>query len=330
MCHAIKWPGWLATVGIAVLSFGGCQGLRKQSPTIEEVEWEEIMSAPMSTELRDMFKRLEHKRVPNYGLHTAPRGTAPYATGSHFGGRPSLPENMQWPRNERGPLNFLAQIDLATVRGGTGESWDEDPLPSQGTLFFFCDVVEMPMSWKPEERASWAVLYSPQSCGGLPRRTVPSGVPAELRESFVIPPVAFSGRFERSLTYSPKRFPEEMEALPDELSEELFWALADSRSPWHQLLGIPTVIQSDWMESGCESMFLTRQRLSLGEELDNIKIPQQASVAGAKNWILLAQFDSDDKVGINWVDAGTLYYWIRRDDLRERRFDRVEFDLQTH
>ncbi len=35
------------------------------------------------------------------------------------------------------------------------------------------------------------------------------------------------------------------------------------------------------------------------------------------------QIDSDDRNGMLWGDSGMLYVWIRRDDLRTRRFDRA-------
>lgn len=35
-------------------------------------------------------------------------------------------------------------------------------------------------------------------------------------------------------------------------------------------------------------------------------------------------------VGLSWRDAGRLYWWIRRQDLAARRFDRVWVGLQCH
>ena len=42
--------------------------------------------------------------------------------------------------------------------------------------------------------------------------------------------------------------------------------------------------------------------------------------AGA-NWNLIAQIDSDQSAGTMWGDVGTLYYLMRPDDLRARRFE---------
>ena len=45
--------------------------------------------------------------------------------------------------------------------------------------------------------------------------------------------------------------------------------------------------------------------------------------SGAKDWMLLLQVDTDDKAQMIWGDVGTLYYWIRRQDLENRDFDKV-------
>src|SRR5262249_15911808 len=51
-----------------------------------------------------------------------------------FGGRPDLPAGSRWPRCDRGPLEFLAQFDLAELQqafaGGA-------LLPARGLLSFF-------------------------------------------------------------------------------------------------------------------------------------------------------------------------------------------------
>ncbi|MPM83653.1 hypothetical protein SDC9_130722 [bioreactor metagenome] len=48
----------------------------------------------------------------------------------------------------------------------------------------------------------------------------------------------------------------------------------------------------------------------------------------ATQWLLLLQIGSDEKGGMGWGDGGQVYLWMRRDDLRARRFDRVRLVLQ--
>jgi len=49
---------------------------------------------------------------------------------------------------------------------------------------------------------------------------------------------------------------------------------------------------------------------------------------GARDWLLLLQIDSDDALKMMCGDMGRIYYWIRRQDLSERKFDRVWTILQ--
>jgi len=44
------------------------------------------------------------------------------------------------------------------------------------------------------------------------------------------------------------------------------------------------------------------------------------------DWLLLLQ--ADDDVGWMWGDSGTIYYWIRRQDLHRARFDHTWMILQ--
>ena len=52
--------------------------------------------------------------------------------------------------------------------------------------------------------------------------------------------------------------------------------------------------------------------------------------SGADDWLLLLQLDSDDGAGVMWGDNGRLYFWIRSEDLRQLRFDKVWMTLQCH
>ena len=50
---------------------------------------------------------------------------------------------------------------------------------------------------------------------------------------------------------------------------------------------------------------------------------------GAKDWILLLQIDSEDeKTGMMWGDVGRLYFWIKREDLKNKNFNKSWMILQ--
>lgn len=102
-------------------------------------------------------------------------------------------------------------------------------------------------------------------------------------------------------------------------TEEYAWELRealDEVRPYHQIGGWPRLIQgSFWQE--CE------------EVAPNVYVDDNPSpAAGADEWALLLQIDSDDRVGL-YRGLETLYFAIRRSDLALRRFDRAWAIYQT-
>lgn len=53
-------------------------------------------------------------------------------------------------------------------------------------------------------------------------------------------------------------------------------------------------------------------------------------MAGASNWRLLLQFDSDDDLGVMWGDAGVIYYWVEAPAALAGRFENAWVILQCH
>ena len=48
----------------------------------------------------------------------------------------------------------------------------------------------------------------------------------------------------------------------------------------------------------------------------------------AAQWLLLLQIGNGEKGGMGWAGGGQVYLWMRRDELRARRFDRARLALQ--
>ena len=76
-----------------------------------------------------------------------------------FGGCPTLPDGVEWPRTPAGvPLHFLCQVDCADIGWRT-------PLPNHGILFFF-GRDDMEQIWGSEKPADdCRVLYAPDVPG---------------------------------------------------------------------------------------------------------------------------------------------------------------------
>lgn len=87
----------------------------------------------------------------------------------------------------------------------------------------------------------------------------------------------------------------------------------DENPGGHRLLGYPFELQSGQaMAAACSEL--------TGAPSDT-------------EWELLLQLDTDDDAngpGWMWGDMGMLFFWIRRDDLAARRFDRVRMILECY
>jgi len=126
-------------------------------------------------------------------------------------------------------------------------------------------------------------------------------------------------------------------SLPDgssSLIEQLKLSGADSESysesvldypkTQHQMFGYSSPVQN---EMELESDFLRR-----GEEV-RWDLPPDRFISATRDWILLLQVDTDDyKEGPGWMwgDAGMVYFWIHRDDLVAKAFDKVICIEQCH
>ena len=97
--------------------------------------------------------------------------------------------------------------------------------------------------------------------------------------------------------------------------------------PLHHLLGYPEIIQSDMKLE----VQLVTHGLYVGDG-SGFRVARAAELrAGAREWTLLLQIDSDDGCpGWMWGDVGRLYFWIRRQDLAARRFSNAWMILQCY
>jgi len=96
--------------------------------------------------------------------------------------------------------------------------------------------------------------------------------------------------------------------------------------PLHKLLGHPDAIQND-MAIEC-AMASAGLDASFRPDLKN---PEQRKIAEtAKDWTLMLQLDSEEKLGLQWADAGRLFFWIRKQDLAAFKFDQCWVILQSY
>ncbi|MCX5377886.1 YwqG family protein [Streptomyces sp. NBC_00091] len=239
-----------------------------------------------------------------------------------IGGLPKLPAEVEWPSWEgHGPLSFIASVDCAMLPAGAVDI----TLPAEGTLSFFYfdgqldDGEALVLAEDRESRAGARVLYTTadETCG---ERDAPAGLKPYPR----VPLAARPG-----MTATEPWHPQVRDAFApgaplgnrydhpvcgqDFL--DAVWEFGDEAG--HQIGGHAHSIQNPVEIEVAEAV--TDGDVSWGDPALDKEIG---------NWVLLAQFDSDDAADMMWGDAGVLYWLIRPQDLAERRFDRAMFTWQ--
>lgn len=267
-----------------------------------------------SGENRDVRQLVEPLSKPTILIRTREGECA-----SYFGGLPPKLPGFQWPHRDSRPLCFLACINLSDLPR------EFDWLPESGRLLFFYDMEEQPGGFDPKDRGGWEVLYSElQPSPDGTKAEVPTGLKAE----FVLKT--------RGMEFKSSKLPpswEEDVLSPLDLTDAELDDLMEFRSslygegPSHQIGGYPDPIQSPEMALECQ---LASNGLYCGNSTGYRDPRAKELEAGAKDWRLLLQMDSDDDLNVMWGDVGTLYFWIREDDAKQKDFSKAWVVLQCH
>jgi len=275
---------------------------------------------------------------------------------SQFGGSPSLPAGTPWPvwdrreyqtseiarlermfkANPRAtgirdaaarmreelsagplPLAFLGQLSLREVQSVAPFSgW-----PRQGILAFFLEPSQSAWGFDPLCKGHCRVLFVPEN-GPLAPIPFPEGLPNEARSP------------ERSLTFDCEwTLPSYLELEGDggeiwrtDEYTQLLERLVHEQETVHRCGGHPQEIQN---EMKLECQLVTNGIYCGGQE--GYRDPRRAELEkGAVDWVLLAQFDSEEKLGWMWGDVGRVYFWARQQDIVAGDFSNSWAILQCH
>ena len=296
-------------IALAVIMLLAWINVRLQKRPLVDPLLEEL-AKPLAT-VRELRARTRALDRPAILVHSSDKSST-----SFFGGAPPAFAGFAWPVCNGRPLSFLACIDLAGLPAGHGVDW----LPSSGRLLFFYDMEKQP--WGAlADRGGWKVLHVPASVAFTGDAPVPAALAAEWR----VP--------RRHIEFVAAGLPPcwespELEAL--KLSGDDVETFFDMRSsiyghhPHHQIGGYPDPIQNPEMDEDCE---LARQGVD-SDTIDYEDPRLKELTKGAADWSLLFQIDTDDDLDLMWGDCGMLYFWIRREDAKQLKFDAAWLILQ--
>ncbi len=231
-------------------------------------------------------------------LGEAPQETPPGL--SRLGGAADLPPGWTYPQYNGVPLVFIGQLNLSQIQT-VGVSND---LPNSGMLYFFYDAIDQGIYGSNHEgQKAWRTLYY----DGDLRQLIPVDHP--LGKQYMLPANLIT--FTKGLSLHSEKIGHiknsSLRVRYNRFLKDLKRLNGLDGKPCHQLLGHPQNIQND-----------------VYEELNYAKGHEHK-----ETYILLLQVDTDEEnLQIMWGDAGTIYFVISEDHLKNREFEGTEFCLQ--
>lgn len=210
------------------------------------------------------------------------------------------------------PLSFIAQINLTEV-----SKFDKDNLlPKSGMLYFFYSAEQEAWGFDYKDKNKFKVIYWNGNLSELRRNDFPNDLPGYS----CFKPCSVEVKSEISLPSYGHEVYDDFEDGED----DKFWEEVYDDGNLNKLLGYSDNIQND-MEFECE---LVTNGLYCGDPSGYNDPRAKELEPNAKNWRLLLQIDSNEENGMMWGDVGRLYFWIRKDDLLNQKFDKSWFSLQ--
>ncbi|MBQ9743874.1 MAG: DUF1963 domain-containing protein [Clostridia bacterium] len=245
---------------------------------------------------------------------------------SKFGGMPALPVDFEWPRFESKnlegesasrPLSFLCQINLAEIH-----PYDrENLLPETGLLLFFYEQDSQRWGFGPEDEGCSRVYYF-ENVDKLKL----TDIPEDLNEEYRVKEYSLSFSANDSYpSYEELEIHSDIDCDWDDYDEAVMKKGYDIEYERHKLLGYADLIQGE-MLTECE-------RISRGlycGDAESYRNTSQDIKKSASEWILLFQMMSiqDGDFELMLGDCGNIYFYIRKEELKQRNFNKVWLVLQ--
>lgn len=242
-----------------------------------------------------------------------------------------MPKDFEWPyytgtdyldeNRKMRPLSFLAQFHLNDIA-----PFDTDGiLPKSGILSFFYELETMRWGFDPDDLNSAKVFYFSEA-----EELSEADYPKDLDEEFIVAEFAVELVNHVSIPQYCDYIDEDRPDWNDydECSITAGYE-PDEWGTYSKLLGYPDVIQSS-MQAECETVTRGYRQ---GCPEDNAKIPEEEKQdinEKAKDWMLLFQMGNveSDHYELMFGDCGHIYFWIKKEDLKAKEFNKIWMILQ--
>jgi uncharacterized protein YwqG len=252
---------------------------------------------------------------------------------SKIGGKPDLPLNQKWftetnieiikekklfflnKKSEKEitrSLSFLAQINLSEIK-----NYDtENLLPKSGILYFFYSSEQSSWGFDFADRNKFKVFFYDDDLNNLRRNEFPEN----LEEDGKFKSCELNFESEVSL---PSCDNEIYGKLKEEEMDLIFEEILNEETI-NKLLGHSDIIQNE-MELECE---LVTNGIYCGDPSGFNNPKAKELEKNAKDWQLLFQIDTNEEAEMMWGDCGRIYFWIKKEDLKNKNFENCWMILQ--
>ncbi len=324
-------PAFIWPLGLVVL-FLGAIIMANTIPVVRRMQQEKLMLAELERQARmagaghtaepdysysldylppllePVAEQIRKLAVPSVSLMAAPSAFPLSLTASKFGGTPYLPKGSSWPMCPSGkPMTFVGQLNFKEIFNIAASRNQELPpdMPPKGILSFFYDMETMMPGFEKDSDKHCRFFWDPEPVEQI-MMPVPEQFDAPI-ECKLIPSVRMSLPSSSDRAFGLHDVSDDVQEEYDQLRAGILL------TPAHQILGYAAIIQDD------PCYWASRSRV--GHELGGDKKP----------WRLLWQIDTDENAsGFMWGDLGTFYILIMDEDLKNRRFDRLQFGWQCY
>ena len=204
----------------------------------------------------------------------------------------------------------------------------EHMLPDSGMLSFFYDLDTMKWGFEPDDLNAARVFYFPEIS-----ELRPGEFPEDLPEEFMVTEFQVNCYEHISIPeYSEYKEYFGVDFQKWDEYDECSAAAGYDQDEWgnySKLLGYADVIQGP-MQEECESLMRGYRR---GCPEDYAAIPPEVKLdikEKAKDWVLLFQMGTieTDHYELMFGDCGHIYFWIRKEDLANKNFEKAWLILQ--
>ena len=278
---------------------------------------EEILQRLKKTSIEIIFQEQSSEKLP--------------VGASKFGGKPDLPPDFSWKyflcesyidaEIKQRPLSFLAQINCAEIP----DIGEDQLLPKTGILYFFYELSSERWGFDLEDKGCSQVFYYDGPISNL----ISTNIPEEMEKEFIFPEIPISFQKKSSFPDWQELMADDREIDCEKYEEERSKKAVNVTEECSKLLGYADIIQGN-MKIECE---LISRGINIGHGYPQMSKEERDKLEQeAQRWQLLFQLDSlgNDEFELMFGDCGRIYFYITKEELKQKRFDRSWLILQCY